>query len=181
MMRWLNSLVSEEDLAKYLYCSAIFEEEVAKAYQKISEKVSDKAVSYLLEYIAKDSFKHAVAFKALATHLTQQIEYVDCEKILGEAWVKTVGEAKRYAAREDEVTLSEVKTIIKEFEGYEGYAAEEYLTILYTEVLKLLTEKQHIDLQEYKTILEWIVEDEKRHIQILTFIKSRIARRDEGS
>jgi rubrerythrin len=168
--------VAREDLAKYLYCSAIFEEEVAKAYQKVSEKVSEREVAYLLEYIAKDSFKHAAAFKALAARLTHQTDRCDCGEMLGEAWVKIVEEARRYAAREDEVTLSELKTIIKEFERYEGYAAEEYLTTLYTEVLKLLTEKQQIDLQEYKTILEWIVEDEKRHIQILTFIKSRIAR-----
>jgi len=89
--------------------------------------------------------------------------------------VKTVEEAKRYAAREDEVTLSELEGILQEFESYEGYAGEEYLTILYTEVVKLLTNEYNFDLEDYKTVLEWIIEDEKRHIQILAFIKSRIA------
>ena len=168
-----------DDLAKYLYCSAIFEEEVAKAYQNVSEKVSEKEIAYLLEYIAKDSFKHAAAFKALNTHLTHQIDCGDCVKIMGEAWMKTVKEAKRYAVREDEVTLSELKRILQEFESYEGYASEEYLTILYTEVVKLLTNKYHIGLQNYKTVLEWVIEDEKRHIQLITFMKSRIAEQDQ--
>jgi len=168
-------LGTADDLSKYLYCSAILEEEVAKAYQKISEKVSDKEVAYLLEYIAKDSFKHAVAFKALTIHLKHQINYGDCVKMMGEAWVKAIEEAKRYAARDDEVTLSELKRILQEFESYEGYASEEYLTILYTEVVKLLTDHYNIDLQDYKTLVEWIIEDEKRHIQILTLIKRRIA------
>jgi len=166
------------DLAKYLYCSAIFEEEVAKAYQKISEKVSDKEVAYLLEYIAKDSFKHATAFKALTAHLTHQIDCGDCVKMMGEAWAKTIEKAKRYAARENEVTASELKSILQEFESYEGYAGEEYLTILYTEVVKLLTNHYNIDLQDSKTLLEWIIEDEKRHIQILTLIKKRITEQD---
>jgi rubrerythrin len=168
-------LMAREDLAKYLYCSAIFEEEVAKAYQKVSEKVSEREVAYLLEYIAKDSFKHAAAFKALAARLTHQTDRCDCGEMLGEAWVKTVEEAKRYAAREDEVTLSELKGILQEFESYEGYAGEEYLTILYTEVVRLLTNEYNFDLEDYKTVLEWIIEDEKRHIQILAIIKSRIA------
>jgi len=171
-------LGTADDLAKYLYCSAIFEEEVAKAYQKVSEKVSDKEVAYLLEYIAKDSFKHATAFKALTTYLTHQIDYGDCVKMMGEAWVKAIEEAKRYAAREDEVTLSELIRILEEFKCYEGYASEEYLTILYTEVVKLLTNEYHIDLQDYKTLLAWVIEDEKRHIQILALIKRRISEQD---
>jgi hypothetical protein len=59
--------VAREDLAKYLYCSAIFEEEVAKAYQKVSEKVSEREVAYLLEYIAKDSgsYKNLRATKGM--------------------------------------------------------------------------------------------------------------------
>ena len=162
-------------LAKYFYCSAIFEEEVAKAYQKISEKVSDKEVAYLLEYIAKDSFKHAAAFKALTTNLANQIECGECGKIMGEALVKAVEEARRYAAREDAVTLSELRSIIIQFENYEGYASEEYLTVLYVEVVKLLANEYYADLKNYKTLLEWVIEDEKRHTQILTFIKSRIA------
>lgn len=168
-------MVSRDDVAKYLYCSTVLEEDVARAYQKVSEKVSDKGVAHLLEYIAKDSFKHAAAFRALTAHLTNQTDYGECGKILREAWVKIVEEARRYAAREGEVTLSELNEILRDFESYEGYAAEEYFPILYTEVIKLLTNESHIDLQTYKTVLEWIVEDEKRHTLILTFIKSRIA------
>jgi rubrerythrin len=42
-------------------------------------------------------------------------------------------------------------------------------------VVKLLTNEYNFDLEDYKTVLEWIIEDEKRHIQILAIIKSRIA------
>jgi len=89
-------LETKDEIAKYFYCSPLFEEKVAKAYHKVSERVFDKEVVYLQEYITKDSFKHAAAFRALTTYLTQQTYCEDCEKIKGETWVKVIREAKRY-------------------------------------------------------------------------------------
>jgi rubrerythrin len=173
----LGYLVNRDDLVQYIYCSTIFEEEVAKAYQKISEKISDKEVAHLLEFIAKDSFKHASALKALNAQLANRTDqsYGDCRTFLGEVWAHIVEEARRYATREGEVTLSELNKILQDFENYEGYASEEYLTILYAEVIKLLAKEYHLDLQEYKIILEWIIEDERRHNKLLSFIRNKIA------
>jgi len=167
-------LVDKDELAQHIYCSIILEEEVAKAYQKISEKISDKEVAHLLEFIAKDSFKHAAAFKALNAQLTNRTDYEECGTILGAAWAHIVEEARRYAAREDAVTLSELRKILRDFENYEGYAGEEYLTILYAELIKLLANELGLDLQKYKVILEWIIEDEKRHSELLTLIQNKI-------
>jgi len=75
-------LVNRDDLVQYIYCSTIFEEEVAKAYQKISEKISDKEVAYLLEFIAKDSFKHASALKALNAQLANRTKLWRLQNIL---------------------------------------------------------------------------------------------------
>mgnify|MGYP001773584311 CR=1 FL=1 len=167
-------MVGKDELANFIFCSTLLEEAVAKAYQKISEKVSDKEIAYLPNYIAKDSFKHASAFKAITTHFTHQTDLKECGRTLGEAWVNIAKDAERYITRESEITRSELRKMMEDLEGFEGYTSEEYISILYSEAIKLLAEEYGIDLQLYKTILEWVIEDEKRHIQILNFIKRRI-------
>jgi len=54
------------EIARFLYCSGLFEEEVAKAYRHTAETTVDMGVKCLLNYIADDSYKHAKMFKALS-------------------------------------------------------------------------------------------------------------------
>lgn len=166
--------MNKEDLAKYFCCSIILEEGVANVYQTISSKVLDLEISYLLEYIAKDSFKHAVTFKALSAQLTErEVSLEECTKLLGEKWRNVVEDAKTYPLKK-EITLTELRSMIEDLEGCERYVGEEFLTILYTKVIQLLAEEEEVDLNEYKSFLEWIIEDEKRHTQILEIIKHKI-------
>lgn len=171
---WVDTTVKKEDLAKYFCCSTILEEEVANAYQIISSKVLDTEISYLLEYIAKDSFKHAVAFKALSAQITErEYDVEECTKLWGKLWKNIVEDTKTYTSKK-EITLIELSSIIKDLESCEKYVGEEFLTILYTKVIQLLAEDEGVDLNGYKSILEWIIEDEKRHSQILEIIKQKI-------
>ncbi|MEM2028497.1 MAG: hypothetical protein QXS05_03835 [Candidatus Bathyarchaeia archaeon] len=56
-------------------------------------------------------------------------------------------------------------------ERIEGLAAEEYLTILHAKLIGLMSESESINLKLLRTVLNWIVEDEEKHKQILKIIR----------
>ena len=79
---------------------------------------------------------------------------------------------KKTTFEKNKISHSELTSIINGLEKLEGYVGEEYLTILHAKMVESIAQEQGINLKHYKTILEWIVEDEKRHEQTLNIIKN---------
>jgi len=54
----------------------------------------------------------------------------------------------------------------------ESFAAEEYLTVLHVKLIELMADEAKIDLENFRVLLEWIIEREKRHEQILKMMEN---------
>lgn len=167
-----------KDLGMFVYCSSLLEEKAAKVYEHIATLVEDGLIRCLLKYIAKDSFKHAEFFKALCEWLTgkEKVDFKDCARVLGETWKTLMADAEEFENK-SEISLEELASLIKGLEKLEGFVVEEYLTVLNTKLIELMAEERKIDLKHCKVVLEFIIEDEKRHEQILKIIKNMLTRR----
>lgn len=164
------------EIARFLYCSGVFEEEVAKTYGHLAEITVDMNVKCLLNYIANDSYKHAKMFKALSGHpvISGKSDFEDCEKALGSLWRNIMENSKMM--RETETNNHRLLKLIDSLEKFEGFVAEEYLTVLNVKTIELMTRETGLNIEPYGMIFEWIIEDEKRHEQILKMIKNLIIR-----
>lgn len=161
----------EKDLKNFLYCSSVFEEKVARAYEHIANLVEDKFIRYLLSFIARDSFKHAECFKAVGEWLSGSFEvcFSECEKVWGETWKALIADAEKFLKR-SKIGADELSSLISGLMKLENFAAEEYLTVMHIRLIKLIANEAKMGINSFKTILEWIIEDEKRHEQILKMI-----------
>lgn len=166
-----------EDLGKFLHCSSLLEGCVAKAYEHIAKLISDRFVSCLFKYIARDSFKHAECFRLMAEILSNDLEVCsdECVKIWGEAWSTLMNNAEKVLSK-NEISLNEISYLVRELERLEVFAAEEYLTVLHAKIIELIMEEGKMNLGHYRTILKWIIEDEEKHRQILKIIEETITR-----
>lgn len=168
---------SNYEIVRFLYCSGLFEKEVAKTYRHVAEITRDANVKCLLNYIADDSYKHAAMFKALSGYLTNVDKSVfeDCEKVLGSLWRNTAENSRRIWG-ESEISNQELLKLIDDLEKFEGFVAEEYLTVLNVKTIELMARETGLNIEPYRMIFEWIIEDEKRHEQILKMVKDLIVR-----
>ncbi len=163
------------EIARFLYCSGLFEEEVAKRYRHVAEITRDANIKCLLNYIADDSYKHAAMFKALSGYLTNvdRSVFEDCEKVLGSLW-RNITEHSRSIRGESEIGNQELLKLIDGLEKFEGFVAEEYLSVLNVKTIELMARETGLPIEPYRMIFEWMVEDEKRHEQILKIIKNHV-------
>ncbi|MEM2930924.1 MAG: hypothetical protein QW797_08725 [Thermoproteota archaeon] len=165
------------EIARFLYCSGLFEEEVARAYSHMAEITVDINAKSLLNYIADDSYKHAKIFKALSGYPigSGKCGFEDCEKVLGSLW-RNITEYSRRIREESEINNRGLLKLIDGLEKFEGFVAEEYLTVLNVKTIELMAREIGLNMEPYGMIFEWIIEDEKRHEQILKVIKNSIIR-----
>ena len=69
--------------------------------------------------------------------------------------------------------------MIKGLMKLESFAAEEYLTVMHVKLIELMADEARVDLENFRTLLEWIIEDEKRHEQILRMVENALAEREK--
>lgn len=170
-------MVSIEGLERFLYCSSLLERKVAMAYDHISKQIDEKIIKGLLTFIAQDSFKHSDLFRSIAESLTSTLEEVDskgCIEAWGESWMVAIRSAEDIL-KKDKITFADLKSLMDNLERIESFTAEEYITIIHARLIELILDKDR-RLENVKTILEWIVEDEQRHLKILETIKNLIAK-----
>lgn len=163
-----------ELVGRFLYCSSLLEEKVAKAYEHIAHLVDDKTIRGLLGYIARDSFKHADCFRLMAELLSPKISISpkDCVEVWGESWLTAVKDAESFLEKKGRISHADLKFLISGLERFESFAAEEYLTIIHAKLIDTLINEKGLNLSVLKTVLGWIIEDENRHKQILEIISS---------
>jgi len=169
-----------KDLDKFLYCSSLLEERIANAYGHIAELVDDRLIGGLLGFIARDSFKHAECFRMVGEWLYGSVEvcFEECEEVWGENWKTLMAEAEKFLDK-SEISHGELASLIKGLMKLEGFAAEEYLTVMHVKLIGLMADEAKIDLENFRVLLEWIIEDEKRHEQILRIIENALAEREK--
>jgi len=176
----MDGLISRKDLGKLIYCSSLLEERVANAYGRIAELVDDKLVKGLLGFISRDSFKHAECLRVVGEQLSGSMEICpeECEEVWGKTWKALMTDAERYLDK-SEITHEELAALIKGLMKLESFVAEEYLTMMHVKLIELMAEEAKIDLKNFRTLLEWIIEDEKRHEQILRMIENALAEKEK--
>lgn len=158
--------MEREEVAKALYCLSIIEEKVADAYETLSKKANTSIVRTLLEYISLDSRKHAVLLKGLASTLPEE-PTEECEKFLGEAGKWIIDASKK---AED---VSDLPTLIEKMATLESFIGEEYFAMIQLKSLRIIAEKEGIDLDNLNMVLDWTIQDEERHESILKLLKQK--------
>jgi len=162
-----------DDLAKYAHCCSILEDAVARAYRRTALLTVERELKPLLLHIAYDSFKHSKVLREIAKGLSAKVK-VDleaCLKQMGEAWKRVVESAEAMASRKERVRAEELLTIIDRMEGIENFTGEEYLMLINSRVLQVVSHIGKKDLELYKAVLKLIAEDEECHKLILGKIK----------
>jgi len=83
-------------------------------------------------------------------------------------------EKAKMIQEEFEIDNRKLVELIDGLVRFEGVVAEEYLTVLSMKTIELMAKESELNIEPYKIIFEWIVEDEKRHEQILKLIKNLV-------
>ncbi|MEM4576864.1 MAG: hypothetical protein QW701_05320 [Candidatus Nezhaarchaeales archaeon] len=166
------------NLGKLFLCSGLLEEKVAKVYEHVAKLTNDKIIRGLLEFIAYDSFKHASCFKSMAEALFREVDASseDCVEAWGNSWLAAVKDAERILEHR-KIGLADLNSIIDALYAIEGFAAEEYLTVLHVKLIEFISFEEGVHLDDFKAVLNWIVEDEERHKKILETIRDTLSKR----
>jgi rubrerythrin len=171
------SLKDLKDVAKYLYCSSIVEGRVANAYKHLSDRVEDQQVKSLLQYILHDTTKHSAILRNMGDNIAKlEVRIEDCEEIWGKGWKSWILTSMEELSKQEKVTTDELASLIEGMTKLENYFAEGYLTITNIEIVKLLAKQRNLDLGNLNTILEWTIQDEKRHQATIMMIKELMSK-----
>lgn len=177
-----SNLALKRDLGRLLYCSSLLEEKVAKAYEHIAKLTEDKLISCFLGFIARDSFKHAECFRMISEWLSDGVHdcFSDCEEARSEAWKTLVVDAENFLEKSKISSEELASLIINGLMRLESFVAQEYLTVLHAKLVELMADEAKINLGIFKVVLEWIMEDEKRHEKILKMIKDILTKKEQS-
>lgn len=166
----------EKDLARFLLCSSILEGRVADIYKDLVGRMEHITAKFLLQYIMHDTSKHSEVLRNIADSIARLEENaLDCEKTWGETWENLTSDSMLELSK-NKVAYEELVSHIDAMNKTESLFEEEYITVLHTTIVKLFAQQHNIDLRNCNTILEWIVEDEKRHRKILIMIKEIVTK-----
>lgn len=89
-----------------------------------------------------------------------------------------MADAKKHLGK-SEISRGELALLVKGLMKLESFVAEEYLTVMHVKLIELMADEAKIDLENFRMLLEWIIEDEKRHEQILRMIENVLAEREK--
>lgn len=168
----MAQLKDEKALVRFLQCSSILEGKVANAYKHLAERVENTTVKSLLRYIANDTSKHSEILGDIGNTIAGfEASIEDYERTCGKVWKTLIMDSMRELSKRNTITKEELASHIDAMKNLESYFAEEYLTALHTKVVKFIAQQQDIGLHDCSVILEWIIEDERRHEQTLMMIK----------
>ncbi|MCX8151234.1 MAG: hypothetical protein N3D85_07015 [Candidatus Bathyarchaeota archaeon] len=160
--------INIELIAAQFYCLSILEEEVGKTYQNYAERVQKPLFKPLLIYIAQDSFKHAKILNHLSMCLSKTpISAEECPKLVGKAWENVVALAKDDSRKKAKLTDEALYSQINEMISLENTMSEEYLATLHLKLLQFQIGESQIDCLVIQKLIEYIVEDEARHRELL--------------
>ncbi len=165
-----------QTLPKMFVCLAKLERAVYELYHTISLRATNDEVSWIMEFIALDSWKHNLLYMEMAGRLTNErdlrVEDADCKDLLGNLFIDSLKEQIGMKERiEAKTSLSndEVKKLLDKLGEVEKVASEEVFVGTVVNILKMSPEVK--DKNGLKKILEFIAEDEERHENLLKLVE----------
>jgi ribonucleotide reductase beta subunit family protein with ferritin-like domain len=177
----MSSPKDAKSIARYLYCSSILEGRVANAYKHLSDRIEDQQVKSLVQYILHDTTKHSTILRNMADNIAkQEVKIEDCEQIWGKGWKNWITTSIEELSKREKVTTEELATLVDGMAKLENYFAEGYLTITNIEIVRLLARQRNLNLGNFNTILEWTIQDEKRHQTTMMMIKELISKQNQS-
>lgn len=143
-------------------CLALIEYETSLLYDTIIEKVKDEKVKLLLLNILEETKKHEKILKAISKLYGHECSPLlsECEKILGKMFNECIEFTR--AMRRSIQEGSSVKEVLNKLICYEENIGEEYLSQIQSRITEYMTGDPVI-----KEIMEYIVNDEVRHVNSL--------------
>jgi rubrerythrin len=171
------ALEDKKEVAKFLYCSSILERRVADAFNNLANRTENPEAKSLLLYIAYDSTKHSLILKQLGQSLARlEVTTNECERIWGKTWTSAVTQSMEKLAKKTKLTSDEIALLVDGMKKLEGLFAEEYLSTLHSKTVGFLTRQRKEDMNSLNRILDWIVEDERRHMAAITMISETVSK-----
>lgn len=168
-----GNLRDRKDLVKYLFCCGLIEEKISHAYRSVASRLDDEVARVLLEYIADDSLKHSKILLGVSRCLgVDEVDMRVCEELLGMTTIRIIEDSEKTVLKEERLSLSKLASEFDELVDLEKYFGEEYFNLIQVKLFQVLLEHEGIDVGFLKDILDYIVEDEKRHEKILKNIKT---------
>ncbi|MEM2017488.1 MAG: hypothetical protein QXF28_00790 [Nitrososphaerota archaeon] len=162
-----------KDLVKILFCCGLIEEKISQAYESIASRIDDEVVRVLLEYIAEDSLKHSKILQGVSKYLgVDEVDIEECGELLGITAIRIIEDSKKSMMGIEKISLKELASEFDDLVNLEKYFGEEYFNLIQIKLLGTLIEHEGIEIGFLKDILEYIVEDERRHEKILNAIKT---------
>lgn len=169
----MNNQLDKEDVAKMLLCSSFLEEHVYNAYENLANRITDRKISDLLHIIAYDSKKHSIILKLVSECIAKvDVNEFDCGKLLGASWKNIVDFAK--AELNSVSRESDLLKLIKGMVALESFLGEEYMTSAHLVLTVMAAEEIGLTLSMIKNAINWIIEDEERHVKIIQTISNMI-------
>jgi rubrerythrin len=143
-------------------CLALIEHETDLLYEAMVEKTEDRDVKLLLAVVLEETKGHEEIFKRLARLSDQKYPPADsdCSKALGSIFADSVKLTR--GLKESVQKGMPLPEAMSRLLRYEGSVGEEYVTLMQSRLSALSEEDVTI-----KSILEYVVKDEERHVEIL--------------
>ena len=170
-----------EELAKYINCLSILEENTALLYNNLSERVETPLTKSLLLSISKDSSKHSILLKGIADSISDSKQKPkDCAKKLGKVW-SIVTIYLNEVDKKEKIGKLGFSELLPKLTALESSLGEEYYIFVQMKTLQLMVKEINqlygIDLEKIKEVFESIIRDEEHHREILAAIKDIVSKK----
>lgn len=168
----LDRLREFEEFKRFLFCCGLLEDRVHNAYRSLASRLDDGLIKILLNYIAEDSKKHSNILIEISKELgATGIDLRECEEAVGSIAIRIIENAEKISAEKDKIRFEKFASMLDDLVDLERYFGEEYLIHIQLKLFLSLAEYKKVDLDFIKEVLEYIIEDERRHEKILNHIK----------
>ena len=167
-----------KDIANYIHCLSVLEENVALLYNDLSERAETPLIKSLLLSISKDSSKHSALLKGVASSISDSKHNPkDCAKKLGNVWNIVSNYFSEIDKKEKAAKVHFPELLVK-LSALESSMGEEYYIFVQMKTLQLMvkeiTQLYNISLDNIKKVFESIIKDEEHHREILATIREII-------
>lgn len=174
---------SPKKVATFLYCSSILEEKTYHMYYELSKKIEDPTIKSMILTIAHDSFRHSTLLREISEDIVDKLpKEKECKKGLKDAWTNNEILSKEIANKTT-FDPESMRELAEKLAIFEYNLSEEYSTLVELQTLQFMSYKVYIsygiDMEYAKDVFTSIIEDEKRHRQLLLKIAKLLTEQTE--
>jgi rubrerythrin len=172
------------DIAEYINCLSILEDQTSLLYKSISDKIEIPLIKTLLREIEIDSKKHSMLLKGVSESITHpKGGQKECSK--GNETLQTTGRMLKEIAKIKRISSEDLMQLSERLKTLESDMGEEYYILVQMRTLKMMMKEinqmYNIDLGSVKGIFMNIIFDEEHHREILETIKQLTTKKEPAS